>query len=249
MIDLKDLQKEGLIFLDMHSHTNLSDGSQSFQEYIEYSKKNNFNICITDHNEIKGSLQIKDFTLYGSEVTSSECMDLLVYFDKPKDLESFYKHLENKRIKEYGFKFHKTGLSVMELIDFAKNLNALIAIPHPHTKHPKKSYSFFNKNSENKQLLKKVDAVEVMNSMMSNAANKKAIEWAKEINKAAIASSDAHSLKYLGYGLTACYASSKEEFIEQIRKKKSMVYSKEINNLSRYLEGLDIMLKNIKLGK
>ena len=95
--------------------------------------------------------------------------------------------------------------------------------------------------------LNKIDAVEVMNSMMSKEANKKALKWAEEINKAKIASSDAHSLKYLGYGLTACYASSKEEFIEQIRKKKSMILSKEIKEIARISEGLHIMKKNLKL--
>src|SRR3989338_11199735 len=247
MIDTRQLAKNGIRLLDMHSHTKLSDGSQTFQESINFAKKKGFGLCITDHNEIKGSLQIpKDlFTLYSSEITSSDYLDLLLYFSSQKSISEFYnKYIINNRIKEFGFKFYRTKLSTLELIEHAKDFNALTIVAHPYAPYPKKSFNFFNKN---KNLIKKVDGVEGLNGMMSYKSNKLVLFWAKENNLPITAGSDAHTLKYAGSTLTACYANSKEEFIEQIRKGKSMVYSEQINSFDRHLQSTHILLKNIKL--
>ena len=249
---IKKLNKEGLILLDMHSHTNLSDGSHTWEEAIQKAEKEGFNICITDHNEIKASIKIQNnnFTLYGSEITTSDVIDVLVYFSSPKTIEEFYKkYIEKAKIKEKLFKFHKSTISTAELLDYAKDYNALIIVAHPQAHHPKRSYEFFNKNSENKLLLRKVDAIEGFNSMMPKNANYKSIKWAEEIKKPIIASSDAHSLKYLGYGLTACYANTKDDFITQIIKNKSMIYGKEIPLIKKILEGANIIYKNLILYK
>ena len=250
MLDFKKLQKEGLRLLDMHSHTSLSDGTNTVEQALRFAKINNFGLCITDHNEIKGSLYLKNkiFTLYGEEITSSEYIDILVYFSSSNDLTKFHnKYIIKNKLKQSYFKFHKTSVSTADIIENAGKFNSLIAIPHPNGYHPKKSYVFFNKNSNNKNLLKKVDAIEGINSMMPYHSNKRAMEWADELKKPVIASTDAHSLNILGYAVTACYAETRDDFMEAIRKKQSIVYSNQYSELKRRFEAFRIVWNNIKL--
>ena len=247
---IKKLKKEGLMLLDMHSHTRFSDASHTYEQSVEKAKREGFGICITDHNEIKGSLKIPKgvFTLYGIEVTTKDIMDILLYFSSQKSLSDFYKkYIENSKIKEFGFKLHRTLIPTSELLDYARDYNALSVIAHPQAHHPKRSYEFFNKNKENKLLLRKIHAIEGFNSMMPKNANPKAISWASELSKPIIASSDAHRLKFLGYGLTACYAETKDEFITQVLKNNSMILGREITSVEKFLESSHIVYRNIKL--
>ena len=143
--NIKELTKQGLTLVDMHTHTRLSDGAHHYEQAIEKAKREGIGLCITDHNEIRGSLKVEGvFTLYGAEITTKELYDILLYFSSKKSLSEFYsKYLENARIKEFGFRFHKTKISTAELLDYAKDFNALTIIAHPHTYHPKKNYNFF----------------------------------------------------------------------------------------------------------
>jgi len=145
---IKELTKQGLTLVDMHTHTRLSDGAHHYEQAIEKAKREGIGLCITDHNEIRGSLKVEGvFTLYGAEITTKELYDILLYFSSKKSLSEFYsKYLENARIKEFRFRFHKTKISTAELLDYAKDFNALTIIAHPHTYHPKKSYNFFDEN-------------------------------------------------------------------------------------------------------
>ncbi len=245
--EIKKLQKDGLKLLDMHTHTIYSDGSHTPQEAVDFAKKNNFSLCITDHNKIKGSLAIKDFTLYSVELTSFEYLDLLVYFSKANDLEAFYnKHILKKQIKEHFFIFHRIDLKLEELVGYAKQFNALTVLAHPCANRPKNSYNFFKNNQKLKYILRKIDAVEGENSMISYSQNKMALKWADQLNKPVVAGSDGHSLLILGSALTACYAESKEDFIENIKKKKAMIYSKELSLIKRRFEGMKVLIKNLK---
>ncbi len=71
------------------------------------------------------------------------------------------------------------------------------------------------------KLVKKLDAIEVINSIMTPASNDRVTEWAKKLRKCATGASDAHIVKYLGKAVTASYSNSPEEFLENIFKKKN----------------------------
>lgn len=247
---IENLKKEGLKLLDMHSHTRYSDGSQTYIESIKKAKSLGLGVCITDHNEIKGSLAIKNdlFTLFGAEITTKEFIDILIYSSSSKNLLEFYKkYIEKSRFKEFGFRFHRTSIHIEELLDHSKEYNLLTILPHPNAHHPKNSFKFLMKNKKYSELIKNIDAIEVFNSMMSKKANQNAIKWALEINKPIVASSDAHRIEYLGQGLTVAYAETKDDFITQIIKNKSMIFGKELKGIPRKLEELSIISKNIKL--
>ncbi len=68
-----------MLKLDVHTHTNYSDGFNSPKEMVDYAKKIGFDgIAITDHNEIKGTLEAKKLAtkefqiITGIEVTADE---------------------------------------------------------------------------------------------------------------------------------------------------------------------------------
>ena len=247
---INELRKSGLTLVDMHSHTVISDGFQSPVDCFNFAKKNNFGLCITDHDEVYGNsfANNKVFNIPSTEVTSSECIDLLFYFRSYNDSLFFYnKYIKNNKLRERPFLFRKLSLSSHELIDYAKNFNAVIAIPHPHTVRPKNSFLFFTKNKENRELLKRCDAIEGINSAISKPRNIKAVNWAFELNKPLIASSDAHEMKYLGSALTAAYASNQEDFLEAVIKNKTMIVAKPLSPINRMITGMKILYNNIKI--
>ncbi len=246
---INNLRKKGLTLLDMHSHTTISDGFQSPVDYFNFAKKNKFGLCITDHNEVKGNSFSKDiFNMPSTEVTSEEYIDLLLYFRNYKDSLIFYdKYLKNNKLKERPFMYRRLKLPIHEIIDYALDFNAVIAVPHPHTIKPKNSFLFFTMNKENKELLKRVHAIEGINSTISKERNIKAVNWAFELNKSLIACSDAHEMKYLGSALTAAYASTKEEFLEMIIKNKTMIIAEPLSPINRFITATKILYNNIKI--
>ena len=70
--------------VDLHFHSHYSDGSNSIHEIATYAETLNIGVSITDHNNIRGALEIdtyKDiFSIPGIEVTSCEGTHILIYF-------------------------------------------------------------------------------------------------------------------------------------------------------------------------
>ena len=69
--------------VDIHVHTDYSDGNFSVRELVKKCKRRKIGACVTDHNYIKGSVELCSsdvFSVPSIEVTSRDCMDLLVYF-------------------------------------------------------------------------------------------------------------------------------------------------------------------------
>lgn len=241
---------EGIKLIDMHNHSTFSDGDNKPEEIISRAKELNIGVCITDHNEIKGSLQIckEVLSIPSTELTSSDSHDFLAYFNSEKDATEFFKKkIEGKKLKTGLFKMWKLNIPNAEMIDILKDYNALIALPHPFTHRPKNSYKYFEKN-KNLGVLKKIDAIEGINGMLRPGRNKKAIEWASLINKPIIGGTDSHNMKYLGNIVTGCFAETRTEFIEEIRKGNNYVIVRnEIGFVSRGFAGLNILKNNISL--
>ena len=78
---------------------------------------------------------------------------------------------------------------------------------------------------EIKRLIKLFDVFEVRNGIMGKEHNQICEILANVYSKGKIAGTDSHSLRG-GKTYTAAYASTKEEFLEQIRKKRSYVFGK-----------------------
>ena len=231
--------------VDMHSHSTASDGRNTAEELIQRAKKLNIKISITDHNEVISSLKAckVGVGIPGIEVTSNNALDLLAYFYNHKDMEDYYKkYIAGHHLKNRGFNLRKLKWSTEELIEKTREYESLIILAHPFTMRPKNSHRYAVKHP---WLVKKIDGIEVINSIMPSFMNSRAIEWAKELNKAATGGSDAHMVKFLGNTITCSEADNIEEFLNNIKKKRNYVIGKSISRLHKWHSNLVVFTKNL----
>ena len=89
-----DLLTQTHTVVDLHFHSHYSDGLNSVTKIAQRARKLNIGIAITDHNEIRGALEMDRhediFSIPGIEITSSEGSHLLVYFYEIGELQRFY---------------------------------------------------------------------------------------------------------------------------------------------------------------
>ena len=55
--EMPRLKKEGLVAVDMHFHTDHSDGHAALKQAMAKANSAGFGIAVTDHNVISGSLR------------------------------------------------------------------------------------------------------------------------------------------------------------------------------------------------
>ena len=105
--------------IDMHMHTNFSDGVKTPAELIEYAKQRHLDIMsINDHDTVKGVLHVKTMKvegisiLYGIELSTKwnfKSLHVAGYFPKDADFESIQKFLEKEvALKRYVFSSYST---------------------------------------------------------------------------------------------------------------------------------------------
>lgn len=238
---------EDMTVVDMHCHTNVSDGRDTPSDLINRAKKLGIGLSITDHNEIKASLKaskLLDFGIPGIEITSSDAMDFLVYFYKIGDLEHFYKkYIKDKKLSSKIFNLRKLKWTTEELLDHVVEYNCIVALPHPITMRPKNSYIYMHRNP---QFMKYVDAIEVINSIMHQKSNEKSAEWAKELKKGVTGASDAHIVKHLGRAVTASYSENVGDFLDNIKKEKNVVVGRSLDTFLKLHAKAVILKRNLK---
>ncbi|MAG39115.1 hypothetical protein CMO90_03430 [Candidatus Woesearchaeota archaeon] len=240
--------KEEHTLVDMHYHTEYSaDCSTKLQEVLKFAAKLEIGVAITDHNSVKGNLiaqkQRKVMVIPAVEVTTKNDKDLLIYFNNKSDMISFNeKVIENHIRKHTKFRFNKLNLPTENILELARDYNALVSIAHPFTVFPKKSFYYFNREKNN-YLMEMIDAIESINAIRNRKENLASYGWALSEGKGFTAGSDGHRLNWLGKALTCCKAESVEEFLDSIKKKKNILIGKEMKFPSKLITELTI-LKN-----
>jgi len=221
------LIKEGFTCVDAHCHTNYSDGAK-LAEVLTMCKKKRIGVAITDHNEIKGAVEAmkqKDvFVVPGMEINTIEGPHLLSYFYNVSELEDFHKKfIEPKRIVRPRF---IVKMSMLEVMDKLENYNCATCLAHPYAP----LWTNFNfallKNPENREVIKRVHGIEVISGLQRKISNIKARELQILFDKAPTAGSDAHWTKELGSCLTLARVSDQNEFIDAIRKNRTIAIGK-----------------------
>jgi predicted metal-dependent phosphoesterase TrpH len=169
---------------DLHIHSKYSgDSSLTIEQIITTCRKQSFDvISITDHNTFEGALIASSYVKNYGDITiliGVEVMtnlgELIVIGDKPFEI----------------------SYNAYELIDRAHSLGHLVIAPHPYDSWRRgvKDY-VYNLN---------IDAIEVYNTSSSKKAVEKALNAAKILNKPAIGSSDAHTVRELNTSYTVIY--------------------------------------------
>jgi predicted metal-dependent phosphoesterase TrpH len=237
---MQELKKD-YTFVDMHVHTKYSHDSKTPIDWlVKRAEQLGIGIAITDHKHAEGAIeaskQSKVLVIPGIEIASRENKEILLYFYSAKDLDEYYnKYLKNRsysRIKpKHGitksFVAVRSDLKMNQLIDLADRYSCLKSIPHPYTYLNRSSYMFFAKKKL-RPSMRRIDAVEVVNSSNRSYMNKKAMGWAMRRDKALTAGSDAHNLSELGNSVVACKADSASEFLDAIKKKKNIIIGEEM---------------------
>ncbi len=225
--NIEELRRQGYHCIDMHCHTRYSDGITKIEDIYKKCRKLGIGIAITDHNEIKGALEIAKYKNFlavpGIETTSSEGIHTLFYFYSPKELEEFHAKVIVKNRSENPFS--DLRISVIDIIEKSKNYNCLISASHPFGPWNTGIHKF-SKKKDYKRIIKKIDFVEVINSSTFHDLNKKAVEWGKQLGKGFTGGSDAHASLFIGKVITA--TTEKKNFLDSL-KKESLVVGKEIN--------------------
>lgn len=176
--------------LDLHVHSfHSKDSIIDTEKVIAVAMKKGLSgIAITDHNTIKGGLEIakncvKDFSvIIGSEIATNQ-----------GDIIGLFLNEEIKSHNSY------------DVVDEIKDQGGLVVLPHPYR----------ISNDIDLNLASKVDAIEIFNARSNNQTNDKAETLAKEHNSPMVAGSDAHFYREIGVVRTVFSDISSEEIIKK----------------------------------
>ena len=202
--------------IDMHVHTKYSlDGKGEPFEFVKMARKIGLNgIAVTDHNEIKGALEAREF--------STDMKDFLVIIGEEVSTDSG--HILAYNIRE---KIDK-GLSPHETVERINDQGGFAVVAHPDR------FPSGMKTKVTGDL--NFAGIEVLNGATVTHKNNAARVLAIKLNRGMVAGSDAHSPKKIGSAYTVFEGSSLgamdiQQHILQKRSRpegRSLPYHREI---------------------
>ncbi len=216
---------------DLHIHTNYSfDGLSSPLEVVEAAIEKGLDcICITDHGEVEGALEARNYAkdkniliIPGIEILSKSGDILGINVEK--------------KIPD--------NLSAEETIREINKVGGLAVIPHPFD-WPVENFV----GGKKKILDSRVEAIEVFNSsVISWSANKKALKFVKDNNFLFTAGSDAHRAEYIGRGYLETFEdfNSASELIENIKKRRVEIKGRPLSFFEILKNASGLNLKRTK---
>jgi predicted metal-dependent phosphoesterase TrpH len=259
--DLAKLKQKNTV-VDPHFHSHYSDGYNSVETIAQKVSELGIGIAITDHNEIRGAIEIAQYrdilSIPGIEMTSAEGTHVLIYFYQLDHLETFY---NDYVIPNLGNDImSSTSLPMEKIIRRARKFKTVIIFPHPYCGvYTGIQNSYFSQDRRDR-IFSMVDGVEVINSENMKISNLRSALLGFNLNKSITGGSDGHRVAQMGRVVT--YAScrpNRKAFLDAIKKKKTKVVGKEVdlirkvtsngvklrNNIKNYP---DLFEKNLKYG-
>jgi len=226
--------KKDYACVDMHVHSNYSDGAATPSDILEKCRSLGIGVAICDHNTILGNLEYhkikgkEDFIIPGIEVKSSEAIDILFYFYTIEEMKKFYNIEIKNKLCSHMCISSKTTIPLKKIIQISKNYKCIISVAHPYgyTMRGGKSDSFNN----HFDVLKDVDIVEAINGGTKRNYNQMAIDYITKNKKKITGGSDAHSKYPIGNVLTCSKAKNVKEFLDNIKSGDNFVVGQEIKN-------------------
>lgn len=206
--------------IDLHIHSKYSfDSLLSPKTILKVAKKKGLTgIAVTDHNTIKGGLEVQkinrdgDFTvIVGSEI-QTEVGDLIGLCIN-EDIKS--------RI-------------AVEVIEEIKEQGGFVVLPHP-----------FRGHKLNRDVIELSDAIEVFNGRSTSEENTKALELARRYKKPFTAGSDAHFAAEIGNGSLDLQIVSPKRINVSLGTGDTRICRR---NGPYYLRDLSQIIKSVKTG-
>ena len=234
------------MFIDLHLHTNCSDAGFTVKQAIDQAKKLNIGLAITDHNNIKGALEAEKYkdllTIPSIEIGTKENKHAVLHFYQAKELEEFYKkHVKNHKVKDKIFNWWRTDIPTTELIEKALDYNCIIIAAHPYNPILKSK----NWTLETVPNMKKIHAIEILNSAIKKDWNKGAEKLAKKFNKPGVAGSDAHHISNIGKAGIETQETEVENILNAIKKGQVKVKGECYNAISEIKHYREIIYNNL----
>ena len=225
------LRKDHAVF-DMHFHTRYTDGRDTVQMIAARARALGIGIAITDHNDIRGALEMNQYkdvpSIPGIEITSREGTHILVYFNQVLHLKKFY----SKYIKPLlgSDIMSSTRLSMEEIVHCAKLFPSVTIFPHPYCVAYTGICNLNFGQTRLERLLESVDGIEVINAGNIHRWNLRCALLGVNLKKAITGGSDGHSLYHMGKVVTyAACEKSGPAMLDAVKDGRSCVVGKEIN--------------------
>jgi predicted metal-dependent phosphoesterase TrpH len=185
---------------DLHIHTKRSPCSNLKPELVlKIAKKKKLDgIAVTDHNTIKGSLDVlklnkdKNFEVIPSAEIRTNYGDVLAYY--------IQEEIKNREL--------------FKVIDEVRKQGGLISIAHPFRTIPWLRFRY-----PLEKLKGKIDAIEAFNSRMLIGENSKAARVAEKLNIAKTGGSDGH----FWFDIGRAYTIFKDDLKRAIKNRKTTV--------------------------
>lgn len=175
------MRRREFLAIDLHVHTKYSgDSNITPKELVDQLHAHPFikGVAITDHDSIKGFEEVSKLAKAYEDIIIISGIEVSVGNS----------HLIILGIEECP----KYPASIESVIDFTKQRNGIVVIPHP--------YREFGLGDASEDI--EADAIEVLNPHATQEENKKAENLARKINLPSVAGSDAHSLREMWHAYT-----------------------------------------------
>ena len=235
--------------VDMHFHTRYSDGHNTVGKIGETARSLGIGIGITDHNEIKGALELASqrdiLSLPGIEVTSVEGSHVLIYFYACRDLERFY---TRTIIPAMGADImSSTSLEMETVIEAARHFPTVIVFPHPYSAAYTGVQNSYFSESRLMSLYEMVDGIEVINAENMNKWNLQSTVLGFNVGKGITGGSDGHRVSQMGKAVTyADCPADREAFLDAVKNGLTRVVGKEIDLLRKVTSNTIKLKSNIR---
>ncbi|MBL0714964.1 MAG: PHP domain-containing protein [Desulfosarcina sp.] len=235
--------------VDMHFHSLHSDGHDAVAEIAAQARALGIGIAITDHNEIRGAMELAGhteiLTIPGIEITSAEGSHLLVYFYSHRDLEHFYLRAV---LPFMGADVMSSTSREMEaLIEAARQYPALVILPHPYSTAYTGVHNSYFTDTRLQNIYDMVDGIEVINAENMNKWNLKSTVLGFNLAKGVTGGSDGHRLMQMGKSVTlADCAPVRGAFLDALKAGMTKVVGKEIHLLRKVTSNTRKLRSNMR---
>ena len=235
--------------VDLHFHSKYSDGKNTVSSIAKRALELGIGIAITDHNEIKGAVEIDRYrgilNIPGIEVTSREGTHLLIYFYDIKSLKRFYKKDVQPNMGHDIMS--STRLEMEEIIRRARAFETIVVFPHPYSATFTGIQNTYFSEDRLERLFEMVDGIEVINAENLTKWNLRSALLGFNLDKGITGGSDGHRLPQMGRAV--CYASCKKDrraFLDAIKGRQTRVVGKEIDIIRKVRSNGVKLRTNIK---
>ena len=217
--------------VDLHFHSHYSDGLNRIAKIADRARKLGIGIAITDHNDIRGALEMDQYedilSIPGIEITAAEGSHLLVYFYDVDQLQRFY---DNHVAPFMGpGVMSSLNLSMLEVVQRARAYDCLIIFPHPYCAMYTGICNLQFSKSQLHALFEMVDGVEVINASNLNKWNLKCTVLGFNLRKAMVGGSDGHSVNHMGRAVSYAQCDgTRRGFLNAVSQNLNQVAGKEI---------------------